>query len=188
MQQSSSDYSRYASNDHFRDVDESKSGNRNKRKSQQHHPQHQQSRYPSQSSYQHYTPTQTPNPHGNNPIHHLSTLQSHLGITRFRVESSLSNFMLGNQVGEGTYGKVYKATDTITGRNVALKKIYLKDSGERGKNKDGYPLTMLREIDILKSLRHPNIIEFMAAASFSVRTAFRCFVFGRHTYEESYLM
>lgn len=56
------------------------------------------------------------------------------------------------QVGEGTYGKVYKARNTLTGELVALKKIRMESERE------GFPITAMREIKLLESLRHPNVI------------------------------
>jgi len=50
---------------------------------------------------------------------------------------------------------VYKARHKSSGRTVALKKIITSDF------KDGFPITSLREIKILKSLRHPNIIPLL---------------------------
>ncbi|ORY26664.1 kinase-like domain-containing protein [Naematelia encephala] len=55
-------------------------------------------------------------------------------------------------VGEGTYGKVYKAKKNDTGLIVALKRIRME--GE----KDGFPVTAMREIKLLQNLRHENVI------------------------------
>ena len=57
------------------------------------------------------------------------------------------------KLGEGTYGVVYKAKDRNTGEVVALKKIRLE------KEDDGVPSTAIREISLLKGLKHPNIVE-----------------------------
>ncbi|KAJ3553208.1 hypothetical protein NM688_g3741 [Phlebia brevispora] len=57
-----------------------------------------------------------------------------------------------SQVGEGTFGKVYKARNTGNGRYVALKRIRME--AER----DGFPVTAMREIKLLQSLRHDNIV------------------------------
>lgn len=56
-------------------------------------------------------------------------------------------------VGEGTYGKVYKAKKVQTGELVALKRI--KMEAER----DGFPVTAAREIKLLQALRHPNVVD-----------------------------
>merc|ERR1712196_574645 len=56
------------------------------------------------------------------------------------------------KIGEGTYGVVYKATDKATGEIIALKKIRLESEDE------GIPSTAIREISLLKELRHPNIV------------------------------
>ena len=56
------------------------------------------------------------------------------------------------QVGEGTYGKVYKATNTITNDFVALKKLRLESERE------GFPITAMREIKLLQSFDHENIV------------------------------
>lgn len=60
----------------------------------------------------------------------------------------------GNEsvVGSGTYGKVFKAVHVYTKNLVALKRIRME--GER----DGFPVTAVREIKLLQSLRHINII------------------------------
>ena len=59
------------------------------------------------------------------------------------------------KVGEGTYGVVYKCRIKGTNNYVALKKIRLENEDE------GIPSTSIREISILKQLRHPNIVYLM---------------------------
>ncbi|TQN73884.1 CTD kinase subunit alpha [Colletotrichum shisoi] len=61
----------------------------------------------------------------------------------------------GNEsvVGSGTYGKVFKASHVYTKGLVALKRIRME--GER----DGFPVTAVREIKLLQSLRHTNIVQ-----------------------------
>jgi serine/threonine protein kinase len=56
------------------------------------------------------------------------------------------------KIGEGTYGVVYKSRDKQTGDTIALKKIRLEDDNE------GVPSTAIREISLLKSLNHPNVV------------------------------
>ena len=55
-------------------------------------------------------------------------------------------------VGSGTYGKVFKGLNVYTKNLVALKKIRME--GE----KDGFPVTAVREVKLLQSLRHENIV------------------------------
>ncbi|KAF8351423.1 Pkinase-domain-containing protein [Amanita rubescens] len=57
-----------------------------------------------------------------------------------------------SQVGEGTFGKVYKAQNTVTKVHVALKRIRMEAE------KDGFPVTAMREIKLLQSLRHENVV------------------------------
>lgn len=61
----------------------------------------------------------------------------------------------GNEsvVGSGTYGKVFKGVHVYTKEMVALKKIRME--GER----DGFPVTAIREIKLLQSLNHDNIVK-----------------------------
>ena len=59
----------------------------------------------------------------------------------------------GSNLGEGTYGVVYKARDRNTDEIVALKRIRLEVEDE------GIPSTALREISLLRELNHRNIVE-----------------------------
>lgn len=61
-------------------------------------------------------------------------------------------YKIVTQVGEGTFGKVYKAHNQLTDQYVALKRIRME--GE----KDGFPVTAMREIKLLQSLQHKNVV------------------------------
>jgi len=56
------------------------------------------------------------------------------------------------KIGEGTYGVVYKAKDKLNNQIIALKRIRLEAEDE------GIPSTAIREISLLKELRHDNIV------------------------------
>jgi len=56
------------------------------------------------------------------------------------------------QVGGGTYGDVFKARERETGEIVALKKVRLEDE------KEGFPVTALREVKFLSQVEHDNIV------------------------------
>lgn len=58
-------------------------------------------------------------------------------------------------LGQGTYGKVWRADDRKTGRVVALKRMKLDSSSEDG----GLPATSLREVALLRELHHDNIVQ-----------------------------
>jgi cyclin-dependent kinase 12/13 len=57
------------------------------------------------------------------------------------------------QVGEGAYGCVYRALDKRNGEIVALKRLLFH------KPSAGFPLCAVREIKLLKSLQHKNIVK-----------------------------
>ncbi|KAL7147377.1 hypothetical protein ABFS83_06G103700 [Erythranthe nasuta] len=67
---------------------------------------------------------------------------------------SVYEFKSLGKIDEGTYGIVHKAKDNKTGETVALKKVKMDAE------KEGFPLTSLREINILLSLHHPSIVDF----------------------------
>jgi serine/threonine protein kinase len=66
---------------------------------------------------------------------------------------TVSSFQKLEKIGEGTYGIVYKAKDKNTGKLVALKKIRPESENE------GIPATTIREILLLKNLKHSTIID-----------------------------
>ncbi|XP_015954470.1 cyclin-dependent kinase G-2 [Arachis duranensis] len=66
---------------------------------------------------------------------------------------SVFEFEMIKKINEGTYGVVYKAKDKKTGEIVALKKVKMNI------DKEGFPLTSLREMNILLSFNHPSIVD-----------------------------
>lgn len=64
----------------------------------------------------------------------------------------MDDFQKIEKIGEGTYGVVYKGKNKKTGQIVAMKKIRLESEDE------GIPSTAIREISLLKELKHPNIV------------------------------
>ena len=69
--------------------------------------------------------------------------------------SGKARYLKGAVLGEGTFGVVTKAEDTLTRKAVAIKKIRL------GKYKEGVNFTAIREIKLLQELRHPHVIELV---------------------------
>mmetsp|Transcript_42931 Transcript_42931/g.108390 ORF Transcript_42931/g.108390 Transcript_42931/m.108390 type:complete len:298 (-) Transcript_42931:38-931(-) len=66
--------------------------------------------------------------------------------------SGMDKYLKIDKLGEGTYGIVYKAKNLETDEIVALKRIRLESEDE------GVPCTAIREISLLKELKHPNIV------------------------------
>jgi cell division cycle 2-like protein len=66
----------------------------------------------------------------------------------------VDNYARIGKIDEGTYGVVSKARDKATGDIVALKQIKMSVD----LCKEGFPVTALRETNILLALDHPNII------------------------------
>lgn len=69
----------------------------------------------------------------------------------------MDRYLKIEKLGEGTYGVVYKAQQKQTGEIVALKRIRLDHSDDD----EGIPSTAIREISLLKHLKHPNIIRLL---------------------------
>lgn len=61
-------------------------------------------------------------------------------------------------IGSGAYGVVYKARDRRDQSIVALKKVKLNNSET---DEDGVPSSSLREIGLLKDLKHPNVLRLI---------------------------
>lgn len=81
--------------------------------------------------------------------------------------SGMDNYEKLEKVGEGTYGKVYKARDKRSGQLVALKKTRLEMEEE------GVPSTALREVSLLQMLsRSMYIVRSVAVWFLSASVGF----------------
>ncbi|XP_041102156.1 cyclin-dependent kinase 6-like [Polyodon spathula] len=80
-------------------------------------------------------------------------------------ESSTQQYEPVAEIGEGAYGKVYKARDLKNGgRFVALKRVRVQ-TGE-----EGMPLSTIREVAVLKQLEsfeHPNVVRLFDVCTVS---------------------
>ena len=144
----------------------------------QHAPQHAQ--HQQQHPYQHPPPTASGAPHnnGNNNNYNnnhvatgattapstttmYETPQLHLPARDWSMMTrTIAHYERLEQIGEGTYGQVYKARCKDTEQIVAMKKIRV----HHGKDW-GMPPTVIREIKILKRLQHPNLVRMMEVVS-----------------------
>mmetsp|Transcript_5084 Transcript_5084/g.11041 ORF Transcript_5084/g.11041 Transcript_5084/m.11041 type:complete len:1296 (+) Transcript_5084:141-4028(+) len=64
-------------------------------------------------------------------------------------------FLIGEELGRGAYGQVYKGMDLQTGDTVAIKQISLT-----GTSPDNLQ-SVMGEIDLLKTLNHKNIVKYI---------------------------
>lgn len=69
-----------------------------------------------------------------------------------------THFQLGNCIGRGQFGTVYRALNLNTGQMVAVKRIRLEGL------KEDEVTTLMREVDLVKSLSHPSIVKYEGMA------------------------
>ena len=67
----------------------------------------------------------------------------------------MNQYEIIGMIGEGTYGVVLKARRIDTGRVVAIKKF------KEGEDDEQVKKTALREVRLLKQLRHANIVSLL---------------------------
>uniref|UniRef100_A0A1J3E3L2 cyclin-dependent kinase n=1 Tax=Noccaea caerulescens TaxID=107243 RepID=A0A1J3E3L2_NOCCA len=75
------------------------------------------------------------------------------GLSMLSGSRDVNEYQKLSKINEGTYGVVYKAKDRKTEEIVALKMIKMNMEDQYG-----FPLTSLREINILLSCNHPSIV------------------------------
>ncbi|KAF9517267.1 hypothetical protein BS47DRAFT_1483463 [Hydnum rufescens UP504] len=70
------------------------------------------------------------------------------------MASTVANYQLGDLLGKGAFGQVYRALNWTTGETVAVKQIQLANipKAELG--------DIMSEIDLLKNLNHVNIVKY----------------------------
>ncbi len=73
------------------------------------------------------------------------------------MKKAIDNYVLREVVGEGQYGKVYKAFNTQTCELYAIKVIKIDKLKEVPKLQE----FLLNEIKILSRVEHPNIVKFI---------------------------
>ena len=61
---------------------------------------------------------------------------------------------MGNCIGRGQFGSVYRALNLNTGQMVAVKRIRLQGLTEDEVKQ------LMKEVDMVKSLQHPSIIKY----------------------------
>jgi len=67
--------------------------------------------------------------------------------------NSIENYLYLNKIHEGSFGVVFRAKDKLTGKQYAIKNVKI------GRNVWGFPFSAIRELNVLMSIKHPNVIE-----------------------------
>lgn len=76
----------------------------------------------------------------------------------FHKSKTLDNkYMLGDEIGKGAYGRVYKGLDLENGDFVAIKQVSLENIAQEDLN------VIMQEIDLLKNLNHKNIVKYLGS-------------------------
>ncbi|XP_057456655.1 MAP3K epsilon protein kinase 1-like isoform X1 [Lotus japonicus] len=76
----------------------------------------------------------------------------------FTKSKTLDNkYMLGDEIGKGAYGRVYKGLDLENGDFVAIKQVSLENIAQEDLN------IIMQEIDLLKNLNHKNIVKYLGS-------------------------
>eukprot|EP00591_Stephanopyxis_turris_P006883 CAMPEP_0195517878 /NCGR_PEP_ID=MMETSP0794_2-20130614/11800_1 /TAXON_ID=515487 /ORGANISM="Stephanopyxis turris, Strain CCMP 815" /LENGTH=408 /DNA_ID=CAMNT_0040646755 /DNA_START=619 /DNA_END=1842 /DNA_ORIENTATION=- len=92
----------------------------------------------------------TKRPHDTNT--YAQKKQPRVSIIRPKTLRDVTVFQKKNQVGQGTYGSVFMGIDKDNSDVVALKRINTEQE------ENGFPITAIREVKILKALNNPNVV------------------------------
>lgn len=84
----------------------------------------------------------------------------------------LGKWIKGALIGAGSFGKVYLGMDAVNGLLMAVKQVELpRGSAPNEERKKNMLSALEREIDLLKDLSHPNIVQYLCK---SARSALVC--------------
>ncbi|KAK0564035.1 Protein kinase of the Mitotic Exit Network [Tilletia horrida] len=72
-------------------------------------------------------------------------------------QASLSRYQLGDCLGKGAFGSVFRGLNWTTGETVAVKQIKLANIPKSELSE------IMSEIDLLKNLKHPNIVKYLGS-------------------------
>ena len=90
-------------------------------------------------------------------------------LDQFLKGDSFDNvkWMQGSLIGQGSFGSVFLALHAMTGELMAVKQVEVpsNSNSEMNKRKQGMVAALKREIDLLRDLQHPNIVQYLGSNS-----------------------
>lgn len=90
-------------------------------------------------------------------------------LDQFLKGDSFANvqYMKGALIGQGSFGSVYLALHAITGELMAVKQVELPSNtdSDLDKKKNNMVTVLKHEIDLLRDLQHPNIVQYLGSNS-----------------------
>jgi len=95
----------------------------------------------------------------------LSNSNGDLMKSRNIVEKG--KWSLGSEIGAGSFGRVYMGMNAINGSIMAVKVLQIPSDNKRAIVED-----LQREIDLMRSLKHPNIVRYFGAEVGSKNTLY----------------
>lgn len=75
-------------------------------------------------------------------------------LTYTSPDGFTTHYQLGNCIGKGQFGSVYRALDLATGEIVAVKKLFVEDGDELDHE-------IMKEVALLKTLSHSNVVRYL---------------------------
>ena len=96
---------------------------------------------------------------------HYTIIAIHLVYFMDPSQFFSKRYLIHNQLGSGGEGVVFRATDRLTGKIVAIKRMHFDPpdpfGGQQSKANAERKILIANEFQILSSLRHPNIISVL---------------------------
>ena len=86
-----------------------------------------------------------------------------IGPVYMRADPKIgTKWIKGALIGAGSFGKVYLGMDAVNGLLMAVKQVELPTGSAPNEERKKSMLSALeREIDLLKDLSHPNIVQYL---------------------------
>jgi serine/threonine protein kinase len=89
------------------------------------------------------------------PIRQPTPIKKKVEVGAAKMSKTLANYSIGEMIGKGGFGSVYKGLNSLTGHVVAIKRVEIQGV-------DTEKLMEIQmEVDLLKNLSHPNIVQYI---------------------------